>query len=365
MGGRKGADPPAVPLEANAAVVAHRPSFAPISPPHCSTWTPLPRGTLGVAPRPGTSRCAVPLHPSADSRPRPRNDIKVEPSSARPCSPLVPAFIVAQRQPLFGAPGPLAQWRKAWKRVTRQGLKCAPRSAKFGARFGAGGAEQGKGDGKDVADRLIGDFPIASARKRRRPVRSISKNSLGSPRRIRYAKAVPPVSVRGRTMLTLPGRPYRLCDRLTRRSFLRIGGLALGGLSLPQLLRRSRIRRHPIAQVRHHGLPVGRPAASGHGGSQARRARRDSRRVQADRHQRSRHRDLRAAAAPGRPDGPPGRPSFRGRLGGAARGFPVHDRPTAGPAAAGRLAVARLDRGKAARAGHARPCRRSSACRRR
>ncbi len=38
-------------------------------------------------------------------------------------------------------------------------------------------------------------------------------------------------------MLTLPGRPYRLCDRLTRRSFLRIGGLALGGLSLPQLLR--------------------------------------------------------------------------------------------------------------------------------
>ncbi len=38
-------------------------------------------------------------------------------------------------------------------------------------------------------------------------------------------------------MLTLPGRPYRLCDRLSRRSFLRIGGLALGGLSLPQLLR--------------------------------------------------------------------------------------------------------------------------------
>jgi uncharacterized protein DUF1501 len=38
-------------------------------------------------------------------------------------------------------------------------------------------------------------------------------------------------------MLTIPGRPYRLCDRLSRRSFLRIGGLALGGLSLPQLLR--------------------------------------------------------------------------------------------------------------------------------
>ena len=38
-------------------------------------------------------------------------------------------------------------------------------------------------------------------------------------------------------MLTISGRPYRLCDRLSRRSFLRVGGLALGGLSLPQLLR--------------------------------------------------------------------------------------------------------------------------------
>jgi len=38
-------------------------------------------------------------------------------------------------------------------------------------------------------------------------------------------------------MLTLPGSQYRLCDGLTRRSFLHIGGLAMGGLSLPQLLR--------------------------------------------------------------------------------------------------------------------------------
>src|SRR5262245_35959065 len=30
---------------------------------------------------------------------------------------------------------------------------------------------------------------------------------------------------------------YRFCDGLTRRSFLKIGGLALGGLSLPELLR--------------------------------------------------------------------------------------------------------------------------------
>lgn len=38
-------------------------------------------------------------------------------------------------------------------------------------------------------------------------------------------------------MLTLLGDQYRLCDGLSRRSFLKIGGLAMGGLTLPQLLR--------------------------------------------------------------------------------------------------------------------------------
>ncbi|REJ96503.1 MAG: DUF1501 domain-containing protein [Planctomycetota bacterium] len=38
-------------------------------------------------------------------------------------------------------------------------------------------------------------------------------------------------------MLTIPGKSFGLCDRLTRRSFMQIGGLALGGLSLPNLLR--------------------------------------------------------------------------------------------------------------------------------
>lgn len=37
-------------------------------------------------------------------------------------------------------------------------------------------------------------------------------------------------------MLTIEGSPISLCDRLPRRSFLQIGGLALGGLSLPQVL---------------------------------------------------------------------------------------------------------------------------------
>lgn len=38
-------------------------------------------------------------------------------------------------------------------------------------------------------------------------------------------------------MIDLRGPRYRLCDGLSRRSFLRIGGLAMGGLALPDLLR--------------------------------------------------------------------------------------------------------------------------------
>ena len=37
-------------------------------------------------------------------------------------------------------------------------------------------------------------------------------------------------------MLTIPGGSHRYCDGLSRREFLQIGGLAMGGLSLPQLL---------------------------------------------------------------------------------------------------------------------------------
>src|SRR5262249_22233110 len=38
-------------------------------------------------------------------------------------------------------------------------------------------------------------------------------------------------------MLTIAGGESRYCDGLSRRSWLRIGGLALGGLSLPEILR--------------------------------------------------------------------------------------------------------------------------------
>src|SRR5947209_5723444 len=37
-------------------------------------------------------------------------------------------------------------------------------------------------------------------------------------------------------MLTLVGGKQRFCDGVSRRSFLKIGSLAMGGLALPQLL---------------------------------------------------------------------------------------------------------------------------------
>ncbi|HYT89489.1 MAG TPA: DUF1501 domain-containing protein, partial [Gemmataceae bacterium] len=38
-------------------------------------------------------------------------------------------------------------------------------------------------------------------------------------------------------MLTLPGSPHRLCDGISRREFLQIGGLGTAGLALPDLFR--------------------------------------------------------------------------------------------------------------------------------
>lgn len=38
-------------------------------------------------------------------------------------------------------------------------------------------------------------------------------------------------------MMSISGGAHRFCDGVSRRSFLKIGGLAMGGLSLPQLLR--------------------------------------------------------------------------------------------------------------------------------
>ena len=37
-------------------------------------------------------------------------------------------------------------------------------------------------------------------------------------------------------MLTIYGQRHRFCDGISRRNFLKIGTLGLGGLALPQLL---------------------------------------------------------------------------------------------------------------------------------
>jgi hypothetical protein len=37
-------------------------------------------------------------------------------------------------------------------------------------------------------------------------------------------------------MLTIYGRKSRFCDGISRRNFLKVGALGLGGLALPQLL---------------------------------------------------------------------------------------------------------------------------------
>ena len=54
-------------------------------------------------------------------------------------------------------------------------------------------------------------------------------------------------------MLMIDGPKHgRFCDGLSRRDFLRIGGLAMGGLSLPQILRaeaESGVRRSPKAVI--------------------------------------------------------------------------------------------------------------------
>src|SRR5437899_12642171 len=60
------------------------------------------------------------------------------------------------------------------------------------------------------------------------------------------------VTHRGRAaMLTILGNAYRFCDGLSRRAFLKVGGLTLGGLSLPQLLR---AEGRPGARASHKAI---------------------------------------------------------------------------------------------------------------
>ena len=59
-------------------------------------------------------------------------------------------------------------------------------------------------------------------------------------------------------MLAIDGDSSQLCDGISRREWLRIGGIGLGGLSLPSLLRaqgfRVARRAAPNRQVGHCSL---------------------------------------------------------------------------------------------------------------
>ncbi len=55
-------------------------------------------------------------------------------------------------------------------------------------------------------------------------------------------------------MLTIYGSSDRFCDAVDRRSFLRIGGLAMGGLSMPQLLRAETESELAASELRPGGL---------------------------------------------------------------------------------------------------------------
>ena len=76
-------------------------------------------------------------------------------------------------------------------------------------------------------------------------------------------------------MLTLWGPQRRFCDRVSRRDFLRVGALGLGGLTLADLLRLRAARGdRSSARVGHHGLPGRRSQPHRHVRPQAGRPRR-------------------------------------------------------------------------------------------
>ena len=60
-------------------------------------------------------------------------------------------------------------------------------------------------------------------------------------------------------MITIPGSEARFCDGVTRRNFLKIGGLGLGGLALPDLLRAERSTGSSHKAVIMIFLPGGPP----------------------------------------------------------------------------------------------------------
>ncbi len=61
-------------------------------------------------------------------------------------------------------------------------------------------------------------------------------------------------------MLTIPGPRSQTCDGMSRRSCLRIGGLALGGLALPEILR---VEAKQTRSVSEEAAVGGRSTAKG------------------------------------------------------------------------------------------------------
>ena len=165
-------------------------------------------------------------------------------------------------------------------------------------------------------------------------------------------------------MLSILGRPGRLCDGRSRRELLQIGTLGLFGLGLPQLLKGRAVAREEAAgepaarerrprlrsgAVRHLAVPPGRPEPHRPLGSQAGRPVVDPRRVPRDRHERAGGLPRRGPAAAG-PACRQVRPGPLARLQPQGAGQPrrgdLHaaDRPRPDqlhPHRAGRAAVAR------------------------
>ena len=87
-------------------------------------------------------------------------------------------------------------------------------------------------------------------------------------------------------MLTFLGKRRRFCDGISRRDFLRVGALSVGGLSLADLLRlKAQAASAPHAgQERDHGLPARRAVAPRQYDMKPRGPGRVPRRVPADPH---------------------------------------------------------------------------------
>ncbi len=92
------------------------------------------------------------------------------------------------------------------------------------------------------------------------------------PRRQSVRHAFTPGSGRGSTMLTFYGGKRRFWDGISRRDFLSVGGLAVGGLTLADLLRleaQGATTGRKGGQGDHHDLPARWPHASRYLRSQA------------------------------------------------------------------------------------------------